>query len=781
MLRRIGIFLFPIFLISPLRAQEEVLMPVPFYIDGVYSGEIPLRINGKVLVEPLPLLEGLRPLLEESQLDGTITRWNEGDWVPYETLAGTLINTDFDESQLIFSVTIPPEARRPGDMDLVQAKKAPPGSLAKPALLSGVLNGEGRGRFDYEDRIFSYQFQPELAVNYGGFVLEARGSLRSAGDPLSLDTLRLVRDFPDTLIRSEAGSLTYDADGFRPAEIIGISFYRNTSLDYSYLPRPELGRTIFFPEPVDVEILINGRSVRKTYVPAGTWTIKNFPLTQGPNDVEIRWTDGEGEHSESFFQIYDTGLLKPKETDWGFSVGTDSWTAVNPALLFHVSRGVSGTFTAGAGTYYDWNRGFFAVNAPFLLATSAGTFRFIPDLDFSTEGEFGIGLNLNHSFSERRVGRRRQSFGTSLGYRMESYALPSQRVSLRSYYVYQPLKSLTITPSCSWSYEMVREEQALNLSARVRTGGDDGSSISADLGVVYEKGEWAPRAAVVYSASFPDVKQNFYARGDLSAEKMTVSWNRYSSSEGTSDYTLGVSSIIPANNRDRFTLSANGGYLHPHFNLNLSQGFNAFLATEEMSNATSLSFGTALVYADGALGFSRPVRGSFVIFDSQIGPLSVNPTSRGSLLEVNGEDPTVLTSLSSYRYATFRMMPETLPIGADINDYTTSVFPSYRRGTLIRAQEKITMYAGGFLTDGEGRPLELAVGEISPDGGDLSGFIDGEWPREFFSDEGGYFECYGLIPGSYRLTIKGKDLTFKVDVTIHESGFCDLGEVKPEI
>jgi outer membrane usher protein len=772
------LFLLLLFLPFCLQAEEEVFLPVPLYVDSIYSGEIPLRINGRILVQPHPLFEKIRSRLDEKMLESVLTRWNSDDWVPYESLGGSFVKVDFDEDLLILSVTIPPESRRPDSYSLVQSKKAPSGSIMGPSHLSGVLNLEAWSNLDYEESDLSYEFNPELAVNYYDYVLEIKGGIQSGDDLFFLDYLRFVKDIPFLMARAEGGDLTYDADGFLSSNMVGLSLYRMTSLDLNYQSLPELGKTIYFPEAVDVEIRINDRTVKTQFVPAGTWTFKNFPLSQGPNEVSILWEDSSGEHEESFFQIYDSGLLKRKELDWGVQLGTDSWITINPSLLLHLSQGLTDTLTVGASSYYELNEDSFSLEAPFLYATTYGTFSFVPDTYLTMGESYSLGMSLNHSYSEKRKEKRNLSFGSSLALSVTEGESSSQNYSFLAYYVHSPLKSLSYTPSVSWSYD-TDDEHSLEMTVRVRTSGGDGSSISTELGMAYDEGEWAPQATITYSASFPDVQQNFYALGDLSGEKMTVSWSRYEDSNSRTDYTLGTSSTIPANNEDRFTLAMSGGYLHPFFVVDLSQGFNAYFEDEDYANYTTLSFGSAFVYADGVLGVCRPVRGSFIIVDSEIGPLTVNPTSRGSLLDVDGENPAILDTVTAYRYTTLRMMPESLPIGADIDDYTTSVFPTYRSGTLIRASEKVYMYVGGILEDGEGRPLGYLFGKITPNFDSVED-ENRSWPREFFTDESGYFECYGLIPGEYYLTLEGKEINFKVDITVNNSGYCDLGVVKPE-
>ncbi len=773
--------LFIFFLISlSLWAQEEILLPVPLYLDGVYSGEIDLKINGEVLVQARPLFKRLAPLLDQEKLEHSLNRWRQVEWTPWENLNDSLISVEYDEARLIFLVEIPPESRKPGTYSLVREEIEPPGNLIKPAQLSGVVNMEGWSRVYYDPYLLNYEIGPELGINYSGYTLEAKGGIQSEGDQYFLDYGRVVKDFLPLSLRAEAGNLTYDADGFGQTNMVGISLYRKTSLDMNYLAVPELGQTIFFPEPAEIEFRVNGKTVRRKRVPAGVWTFRNFPLNQGPNDVEIVWTDSSGEHRESFFQIYDSNLLKKGETDWGISAGTDSWYTLNPTFLGHINRGLTPVFSVGISSYYDYFENEIALEMPFGFASPYGNFRLVPSADMIVDEGYGSGIVLNHSFSESRAGHLRQSFGSSWGFQWDSYAAETQTYSSRVYYNYSPLKDLSLTPAVNWQYEALESLHTADFSVRVRKSGGDGSTLSIQIGMEYVEEKWSPKAILTYSISFPEYQQSFYTQGDLSGEKMTLSWNRYSETDKQKDYNLSASAIIPADRGDRLTGSMSGGYVHPRFNASLSQGFNGFLAEENFENTTTLSAGTALVFADGVLGWSSPVKSEFVLIESRIGPLAVNPTSMGAKLEMDGETPEIISTISPYRYTTLRLVPEEMPIGADINDYTVSIFPTFRSGTLIRVEEKIYMYAGGVLYDENDRPMDLILGKIYPLSDSWMGDEESEWPREFFTDETGYFECYGLVPGKYRLTQTDRELTYIIEVVANDSGYEDLGEVKPE-
>jgi outer membrane usher protein len=762
------LFIFSSFLL----AAEVFLMPVPLYVDSIYSGEIDLQIDNDIIrIQPYPLIERLKERLDWNKAQVTLNRWSEDQWVTPESLSTSIIRPEFDTNNLILKVHIPPESRKPETLSLLGKSRIPLGEIYPQAVFSGILNLDSWTRYQYEDMALDYRIAPELVLQYGGYVMEARGGLQSGLNLLYYDYIRLVKDFPGPMYRAEVGDITFKAGGFSTAPIKGVSFYRMTSLNEDYQSRPALGRQIYFPEPADVEIIINNRTVSRHRVNPGTWTFESFPLVQGANDIIIKWTDSQGDHEDRFFHIYDGKLLKPGEFDFGAAAGTDSYTTLNPAFLVHIANGVTGNLTSGANIYYDVNNYHFALGAPLLLATSIGSFNLIPRLDLYMTGGIGLDTELNYSYSEKRDEKPDLNFGTSLGYTTATYPVPLQRFNFTGYYNFNPVKGLSFTPSLGWSWDLSEDIHDMNIRIRVRKSTGDGSIISTDLGLKHDETGWYPLASITFSTSLHEIQQNFYARGDLSSKKMTLAWNRYSSSEKQSDYTLGASGIIPAERDDRLTLSMNGGYTHQYFTASASQGFNAFLGTEEFGNTTSLNLGSALVFAEGVLGFSRPVRSGFLLIQSEMGPLDVNPDKEGALLSLNGSTPGVLGSASPYRYTTYRLVPETLPVGSDINDYKVTLFPTYRSGTLFRAQAKVFMYAGGILLDNEGEPAGLRVGTINS--------VNGE-EQEFFTDDSGYFECYSLIPGEYTLTLDGSELVYTISVKEDESGFYALKEVRPE-
>lgn len=746
---------------------ESLIMPVPLYVDQTYLGEIDLNVeDGTIKLQAHPLVIRLEEYLDETKARDSLNRWSPDQWVTPESLSASVIRPFFDEDNLILVVEIPPESRKPGVILLSGTMRKPPEKYVSSGGFSALLNLDLWTNFHYEALKLDYRLRALPALQFKGYVLEARGGVQSGLTPLFFDYARVVKDFPGILYRAEAGSLTYQADGFSGIPMTGAAFFRKTSLDENYQARPALGQTLFFSRPADVVIRVNDRVVSRERVPTGTWTFESFPLVQGANEIVIAWTDESGERERRLFHIYDGELLKPGEYDYGAALGTVSLESPAPALLFHMNNGINPSLTMGARLFYGINDYHLALGAPITLATSFGSFYLDSRLDLYLAGGAGTDINLSYSLSRKREDLPDLRLGAALDLDLASYPVEESQVGLSGYYSFTPVSGLSLTPTLGWSWNMVENIHNLDLRARVRKSTPDGSVISADLGIRHDKEGWAPQASITFSASLHEIQQNFYARGDLSGEKMTLSWSRYAGGDGEGDYNLGATGIIPANPEDRLTLSFNGGFAHPYFTFNASQAFNAFLEAGDITNSTSLSLGSALVYTDGVLGVTRPISGSFILVKSDLGNLEVNPSSRGALLTVYGDTVGVIDSAAPYRYTTYRLSPETLPVGSDINDYTKIVYPTYRSGILLLAQPRIFMYAGGTLLDREGAPLGL-----------ITGSIDG---REFFTDESGYFECYGLTPGEYTLDLEEGAEEYTIEIKVHDSGFWDLGEVSPE-
>jgi outer membrane usher protein FimD/PapC len=193
-----------------------------------------------------------------------------------------------------------------------------------------------------------------------------------------------------------------------------------------------------------------------------------------------------------------------------------------------------------------------------------------------------------------------------------------------------------------------------------------------------------------------------------------------------------------------------------------------------LSNVSTLSLQSAFAYADGVFSVSRQVSDSFVTIVSE-GSLAEVPlvvTRDGARTGRNllgGR--TVLADIPSYRPIGIAVEPEGIVLGLDEQALAYVIEPGYRSGTVIRLEAQYTVYAGGVLLDRDGAPVSYQLARWTGAEGSTG---------EFFTDENGYFEVYGMQAGDYTLTLPSDStLVYQTTLRATSSEFVDLGELSP--
>jgi outer membrane usher protein len=192
-------------------------------------------------------------------------------------------------------------------------------------------------------------------------------------------------------------------------------------------------------------------------------------------------------------------------------------------------------------------------------------------------------------------------------------------------------------------------------------------------------------------------------------------------------------------------------------------------------NQTSLRWGTALVYADGEFGISRPVQDSFALFKSTgslqaDGGVGVQPQSQRFQAQEDGLGPAVLPQLAGY-YPTHvtaeARRPET---DFDPQDGDILVLPTYRSGTLIRLGHPAMLDATIKLTWSDGQPVSCQDGRLTAENGTSTEFISNHQGVAYFN---------GLSAGKYRAVISGyPEAEFSINIPQTSARQIDLGEIK---
>ncbi|MFH7243457.1 MAG: fimbria/pilus outer membrane usher protein [Spirulina sp.] len=778
------------------RPRDQSI-PVPFWINDQRRGQAIVVISGgrASLVQAAPVLDQTRDLLQpdlQAQLEASV---DEAGFLSLGLLQQVGLTAIFDQSQLALYLTVPAALRR---TNVVDALGVPPEAAnALPiSTISGYVNVLGGNDILWAGQEPTGRQPLRLsldgALNVAGWVLEGQADVLEGGSPgVQRRDVRLVRDDPANALRYIAGDVIIPVSGAFQSLVPlgGISVSRNFSLQPYRITRPTGEFTFFLERPSQVEIYINGVRVQQLQLQAGPQDIRNLVLTTGSNDIQLIITDDLGQVQRLDFTTALAGnLLAPGLQQFSYNLGFPSGTVQGqrqydwnqPQLALAHRWGATRTLTLGG--YLQATPSFQMVEADGIWASALGNWGW--DVALSHRGEVGVGM-------AARVQYERPTKAQDLAQR-------SLRVTAE--YRDDRFTTLTsLTPSQDWLQLSAAYSQRLFDSARLNLGGSYSfgrtvpntyslnlglsqtlsSGLSGSLNANYSRTTQSQEEVRVFlglSWLLPARRQSLALNTNLSNTSRAgnqLQWRR------SPDQPLMATgwSLNLNQNGDQHGVLGEMSYTDYRFDFKLSQAwdgsFNASDATAT-THATRLTFGTALVFADGRFGWSRPVTNSFVLVvprdrwrGQQIG---VNPSSSGYGAVVNAFGPAVIPDLQPYYVSRLRLEALEAPLGYDLGPSEWVVWPSYRSGTLILAGTDATVFVRGVLVDGNGEPLGLQ-------GGEVVSLSDATWPAQgFFTNRVGRFALVGLGPGRYEIRLRDS-APIEFEILPDQSGLVDLGSL----
>ncbi|MCH7943439.1 MAG: hypothetical protein IIB67_09445, partial [Proteobacteria bacterium] len=179
---------------------------------------------------------------------------------------------------------------------------------------------------------------------------------------------------------------------------------------------------------------------------------------------------------------------------------------------------------------------------------------------------------------------------------------------------------------------------------------------------------------------------------------------------------------------------------------------------------------SAIAFADGYVGISRPIADSFAIIvphnsmaDSLIG---VNP-GIGGWDAASWPGPAVLSSLRSFETTVLAIEAPDVAANVDLGEDHPAVHAGYRTGTVVPIGAEPTVAVRGRLLDENGEPVALKAGRLEEPA-----------DSQIFTNRNGVFVATGLTEGAYRLTVSGRRYGFAVEAV--KPGFIELGDLEPQ-
>ena len=790
-MNRRGASLFSIVLLLAARSvfADWQTIPLPGTLNRQDLGDINARLSNTdvVALDFRPVRARLEQILSPSQfakLPGADTIW-----VSPAQLEAAGVRVRFDFQTLTLQLSVPPEQRREETLSLVGTPVVRANRTVMPSDFSAYLNVRGGVDYTEASRNTSEGFSDpqiglENAFNLRGWVLENETAINPAPDKTweKRDT-RLVWDLPERRLRWTLGDLNYPVSGFQVfLPMAGLSLHRENSLQPYRITSP-LGQSSFYlKQDSRVEILVNGRTVQTLQLQAGPHQISNFPLTGGANNVILRITDpvGRVEYVNATY-FYDPGLLKGGETECNYAVGLPSrlhpdgpfyeYQTEPAASAFH-RWGITDTLTLGLNgqALQDAQQ----AGGELVLNTIAGV------------------LDLNAAFSHNRgIG---SGHAERLQYRYYAPADSPFTDGVLSLAVRHASDDFVLTDPFS---SAVSAGEAWDFQARYSQRFGEHFSAGLAYGEQLQRGETSLRTYSLtlshrwrrFSTDLTVQRSEGPARSEEWAGFLSVIINlgrgttAYASHDTTTHSTRAEVQYSPPNYVESFSgalgVQNTAGDQEIYGNLRYFGRRAEFLLSQDTQTVgesrTSLRWGTALVYAGGQFGVSRPVQDSFAMFDStgslrDEGGLGVQPQSGRYAACEGWFGPAVMPELTAYYNS--RVMIEPLRPGADFDPQEGDILlkPTYRSGTFVQIGRPSSANVTATLLWAGGRPAALQSGTVTA--------ADGT-KVEFVTNREGVAYLHGLPAGASKGVLDSHlDVPFTLVIPTDKNINVDLGTIQ---
>lgn len=698
----------------------------------------------------------------------------------------------FDEAALVLRLELPDDARLRRSLRVRRTLPDGQRETVGPAAFSGYLNLSASDTFLYPKKQSRQPFRGNVAgaTNLRGFVLEG-GETFTEKEPYAWtrDDTRLTRDFEASRLRAQAGDLQLNTAGYQSARPLGgAALSRQFSIQPYASVRP-LNRTeLKLERPSIVEVYVNDGFVTRMNVPAGPVRLEDFPLFSGVNQVKLKITDDTGRVEwVNLSMLFDVQLLGAGVQQFSYQVGAPSrrfrhdriYDSKNTAFSGYHRVGVSDLVTVGANLQGDHN-----------IVMYGGDFTVLTGLGLLTLE--GAGSDRGRNF-DGQAGRLRYR---SLDYRQggDRPLRVVAEVEHKSVF-FSPLAELFGTNDFSWKYELSAStplSPTASLGAgftfeKNRAGKDDRRTWRGDFSAQLAP-EW--RGSLGYTLAserktehrvqltlnWLDTSGRYYGNVSYDYPSKTV---RAEASKNAATLVDDYRATLGAQNSpERARADALVEYTHEKANFRVEHASTydrTVPGLRTTSHSTALTAATAVAWAGGRVGWTRPIYDSFAILSARPSlrgfDIPVNPVGESFEAHVNRAGPAVLPALTSYNETPVVLDSTNVPMGYSLGREYFLARPTYRSGLFVEVGADSTAMVLGRLLLPSGEPAGLGTGKVFRSTAGL--------PRasvsEFFTNREGGFLLEGLAPGVYELELDKDGFTpFRFDLGPDKVGVVKL-------
>ena len=777
-------------------------LTLPLIFQGAYLGDVPVAASpdGHIAVNVDRFIGLLGERIAPEMTNKLKQLAGAEQVVAIENFTPAGITVTYDTAKLELRVSIPVELQGGQTLSAVDDtdRGRPTQVTIPPEAFSASLTLTARQAYvwspDAQRGWDPFRLSGDFASNlFGkeGLYLFAQGEYDEAADnPFHRGNAVLMYDDVDNALRYAAGDVTPTPAGFQSSPILaGLSFQRQYGeLQPFRNVRPSGLFRFSLDRASTVDVVVNGTTIRTLRLDAGQYDLKDFPLFNGLNDVELYVVDEFGRRLiASFSQFFSARLLNPGIAEFGATLGIPqtrssgddlNYDDTNVTFSGYARYGLLDDVTVGANFQID--------KAQWLTGIEIGWASPIGTLGLVTGWSDIDGLSSGHSYLVNYEASAE-----------EMWVFKNPQLNLSYLYTSAAFASVgTTTPdepvSSEWRGRFSTRlpyDLGLGISASYAQGRDlepnearYGVSLSRNVGFAdltasnerTERNGELDENRFLLSLSIPlSDRENARASFDSQNDQYQAEYSRFQRNE-LGDYGVRVGML---RDNDRLTGTGEFAYNANRFAVLLQHDAIADNAmTEIQSQRTSYTVGTQLAFAGDSATFGRPVGQRFAIVrahetleGSAVG-VTQNRGAKSRESETDFFGPALVSAGGAYQPQAIYVDVENLPAGYNVGTGQYDLFPGPASGYAVTVGSDASHVVMGNLIGADGKPLSLLGGEVRATDRDTFK------PVLVFTNSAGRFFAEGLAPGKYNMVLgPALDIVVPIEVPKGSTGVIDVG------
>lgn len=765
--------------------ENSVQFVLPLLINKSLSGEINSTIA-------LPALEDKGDLESETPVSLPSKRLREllsqhaneeqlGKWLPSDTGEGQIelttlrargLQINYDSSLLEITAVVP----RLGLQQVSIRNRGRPvlSNHYQQANVASGLSYRIRDRYNHRDTrgnrsgLVGVQADISGFTSVGGFngwSLYYDANYDQTEDvKLAREDVTLVKDFYERGLRLSIGDVRPTVSRFQASpDLLGVSLERNYRDINPFRNLRPSGRSTFTLErDSDVSFAVNGDIVMTEELPQGTYSIRDFPLVTGANDVRIYVDDGTGRVEVSNFSTYvDTSLLAAGITNYGVTVGAQR--AINSgrqrdyedelALLAFYEKGITPNLTLGAQA--EFSQGHSLVSSSAIFGARKGVLAFEAALSDNDAHGSGQAATAQYSYRGQADSKWSFSHNAQAAYRSQGFISLGERDSGGEEWSLRAGSSLSKSGrSYSFAGEVSQtnglQTNTLRLSHTRQMYG-----LSLSLGYQYidsDRDGSDNRFNISVLKTFDGSRLRSQYKSDK--QELRTDW----SADAIRSVGQSRSVLSMVNSPETNSIDLNSRYIGSLFEANyqhrarMPKGSNL-----ENSYVSTLTLSGGVGLADGAFAVGRPFKDGFMVVDRHKNLKGkkvavLRGSDNGDSVSTFSRRSKALVPLSNrYRTERYVFSVDDLPNGYDLGAGVAKLYPGTTAGFRFKLGSDAANTVMGKVFWPDGEALNLVSGKVVSSDGQEEGVV--------FTNRTGRFVAEKLTFGKYKLVF-GRDDDF---------------------